>query len=239
MKGSEAIMAKEVQANKKGKASPRINQHDILDVLHKRYNEKGMRVTRAQIGDFYTDFVHEVLNELHKGNDVTLTRLLQFEHVDVDAHKGRNPSTGETIDVPARRVVKIRPRIHIRDLISEFDSNGNVLRSGDEHPAVVKERKNDTARHEREAAFAAKREENAVKAAKRKTEQEHARRSQERERDLRRQLRIAKRKLRETETVKRDIRKQNERTLTRLDRLGTTNNDVESLQAQLNAIKSK
>ena len=56
---------------------------------------------------------------------------------------------------------------------------------------------------------------------------------------MRRQLRIAKRKLRETETVKRDIRKQNERTLTRLDRLGTTNNDVESLQAQLNAIKSK
>ena len=71
-------MAKEVQANKKGKASPRINQHDILDVLHKRYNEKGMKVTRAQIGDFYTDFVHEVLNELYKGNDVTLTRLLQF-----------------------------------------------------------------------------------------------------------------------------------------------------------------
>lgn len=141
--------------NKRGQSRDvSVNQHDILKIIHKRYNSdnKDKTVSLATLESFYAEFVGELLNQLHAGQSVDLTRLALFEQVDVDEHKGRNPVTGETITVPPRRVIKVRNRVHLQRLVAEFDDAGNVIREEDEHPAVTARREQLAVQAEREAA---------------------------------------------------------------------------------------
>jgi DNA-binding protein HU-beta len=52
--------------------------------------------------------LQSVISEaLVKGEKVTIPGFLAFEAVQRKAREGRNPSTGETIQIPARTAVKI------------------------------------------------------------------------------------------------------------------------------------
>lgn len=48
-------------------------------------------------------------NAMKKGEKVTITGFGSFRVIDRAAQKGRNPQTGKTITIPARKVVKFRP----------------------------------------------------------------------------------------------------------------------------------
>lgn len=50
-----------------------------------------------------------VTEELRNGNEVLITGFVKFEPVDQAAMTKRNPKTGDPVDVPAKRIVKIRP----------------------------------------------------------------------------------------------------------------------------------
>jgi DNA-binding protein HU-beta len=46
---------------------------------------------------------------MKNGEKVTISGFGSFRVIDRAAQKGRNPQTGQTITIPARRVVKFRP----------------------------------------------------------------------------------------------------------------------------------
>ena len=51
-------------------------------------------------------FVEEVTSQLQKGNKITLTGFGTFRVSDRAARQGRNPQTGESINIPAMSVPK-------------------------------------------------------------------------------------------------------------------------------------
>ena len=53
--------------------------------------------------------VETIINEVRSGRDVSLTGLGTFSQGQRAARKGRNPKTGESIDIPATRVLKFKP----------------------------------------------------------------------------------------------------------------------------------
>jgi len=53
--------------------------------------------------EFTADYINE---ELMAGRAVTIPGVVKLKPVDRAARKGRNPATGESIDIPARRDVK-------------------------------------------------------------------------------------------------------------------------------------
>lgn len=66
------------------------------------------------------DGLREVLNtELAAGNNVNIDGIGKFMVVDCKARKGRNPKTGETMDIPARKRVKMKPSKKITDKVAE------------------------------------------------------------------------------------------------------------------------
>lgn len=69
-------------------------------------NELGMPMTQAkrEIENFITAFKKATYIE----NGVNINSFLKSEVVDVPAKKGRNPKTGETIDIAPKKVVKIK-----------------------------------------------------------------------------------------------------------------------------------
>lgn len=49
-----------------------------------------------------------ILETLASGESVDIAKVARFEVVETEARVGRNPSTGETVQVPAGRKVKVK-----------------------------------------------------------------------------------------------------------------------------------
>lgn len=59
----------------------------------------------------------KVVPELENGDKLDLTGVIQFEVSDVEARKGRNPKTGEEIDLDATRKVVVRPMATLKSAV--------------------------------------------------------------------------------------------------------------------------
>ncbi len=54
-------------------------------------------------------FIEAVTEALQQGDKVTLIGFGTFSVVERKARQGRNPQTGEVIEIPAKKVVKFKP----------------------------------------------------------------------------------------------------------------------------------
>ncbi|QYN44368.1 MULTISPECIES: integration host factor subunit alpha [unclassified Gilliamella] len=88
-----------------------------------------MTLTKADIADRLADkfdidrqeakvlvelFFEEIRVALEKGEPVKLSGFGNFTIRDKNSRPGRNPKTGESVDISARRVVTFRPGIKFR-----------------------------------------------------------------------------------------------------------------------------
>ncbi len=58
-----------------------------------------------------------IMDALKDGDEVRLVSFGIFSCVDKPAREGRNPSTGEKLHIPARRVPKFKPGKPLKDAI--------------------------------------------------------------------------------------------------------------------------
>lgn len=64
--------------------------------------------------------IFETLGEaLIKGDSYSQDKFGTFKVVERAARKGRNPQTGEVIDIPAKLAVKFVPSQHLKDGVNE------------------------------------------------------------------------------------------------------------------------
>lgn len=89
-----------------------VNQHVIISEIAKERED----VTRRTVAEIYEAIINKVEKYLDEGKDVEFTRFAKFELVDLNAKTARNPQTGGTVEVPAKRVVKVRKRKRLHDL---------------------------------------------------------------------------------------------------------------------------
>ena len=68
--------------------------------------EAGM--SKTEMVDFWEKFLNLVYSETKNNEEFTLPGLGKFVKKDRKARKGRNPMTGEEIDIPAKTVLKFR-----------------------------------------------------------------------------------------------------------------------------------
>jgi len=75
---------------------------------------KGAGITKKQADDALKAAVESVSNALKKGERVAIPGLGIFSVRERAARKGRNPRTGDVIDIPARKVVVFKPAKDLR-----------------------------------------------------------------------------------------------------------------------------
>ena len=68
----------------------------------------------AEIVEYFFDLLK---NSLGNGDGIKLPRFGSFRVQQRKARKGRNPSTGETIEIGARKAVVFKPSRFLRDAI--------------------------------------------------------------------------------------------------------------------------
>ncbi|WP_234030550.1 HU family DNA-binding protein [Undibacterium sp. 14-3-2] len=76
-------------------------------------------VTKAQAESVLNALVKTVKDIVAAGNEITIADLGKFSPTERAARTGRNPKTGEDIEIPAKRAPKFSPAKSFKDLVNK------------------------------------------------------------------------------------------------------------------------
>ncbi len=76
------------------------------------------RISKAAAGRALETYIQAVGEELKETGKLSLVGLGTFRCVQLKARTGRNPKTGNAIDIPARKVVRFRAGKGLSDVVN-------------------------------------------------------------------------------------------------------------------------
>ena len=89
-----------------------MNRRELVDAIA-THTEQDKKTVDAVLSGF-TDVVQATIAT---GDPVTISGFCKFAKVESAARQGRNPATGETIQIPARTKARITPLKHFKDVV--------------------------------------------------------------------------------------------------------------------------
>jgi DNA-binding protein HU-beta len=81
----------------------------LIDSIYESIESTGVTVTKKAIGDVLTALPEAIIAQLNATRTATLGGIVSINVIDKPARKARNPKTGETLQIPARLGLKIKP----------------------------------------------------------------------------------------------------------------------------------
>ena len=87
-----------------------MNRRELVLALSER-----LEVDRKTADAALSAVVEEITAQVAKGETVSIPGFAKFARIDRPARVGRNPATGETIQIAAKRVAKITPLKAFKD----------------------------------------------------------------------------------------------------------------------------
>jgi len=75
-------------------------------------------LSKAQTSQAITAFIDDLQTSLGQGDKISLPGVGQFEVAERAARQGRNPQTGETIDIPAGKAMKFKAGKALKDAVN-------------------------------------------------------------------------------------------------------------------------
>jgi integration host factor subunit beta len=94
-----------------------ITKQDLVYRISERMGQK--KVVTKQI---IQSFIDEIVRELERGNRLEFREFGVFELKERAARKARNPQTGDSVYVPAKKVVHFKPGRKMKEVVG--DSSG-------------------------------------------------------------------------------------------------------------------
>ena len=89
-----------------------MNKADIINKVHETVGG-----TRADAERAVETMIDSIVSSLKSGTEVSIAGLGIFSAKTRNARTGRNPRTGETIEIPAMRVPKFRAAKALKDAV--------------------------------------------------------------------------------------------------------------------------
>lgn len=84
------------------------------DLIEKIFAEQGPKVSKAQAARALESVISGITASLVRNERVTISGFGTFSSSKRKARVGRNPQTGEPINIPARRVARFTPGKELR-----------------------------------------------------------------------------------------------------------------------------
>ena len=75
-------------------------------------------LSKAQTDQALTAFIEHLQTTLGQGDKISLPGVGQFEVAERAARQGRNPQTGEPINIPASKAVKFKAGKALKDAVN-------------------------------------------------------------------------------------------------------------------------
>jgi DNA-binding protein HU-beta len=80
-----------------------MNKADLVNSISERTG-----LSKSKTNEVIDAFVSSVTESLKRGEKVTLVNFGTFNTSERDARRGRNPKTGESIEIPSKRVARFK-----------------------------------------------------------------------------------------------------------------------------------
>lgn len=90
-----------------------MNKKGLVSIVMKKTG-----ATREDAGNYVNAVLDSVKECLASGNDLMLTGFGSFSLRQRKARKGRNPATGEPVDIPEYKTVTFRPGKELRNTVN-------------------------------------------------------------------------------------------------------------------------
>jgi DNA-binding protein HU-beta len=90
-----------------------MNKGDLVNKI-----AEGAKITKAQAADALDAVISGISDELKSGGKVTLIGFGTFSVSTREARTGRNPSTGASITIAAKKQVKFKPGKELGDSVN-------------------------------------------------------------------------------------------------------------------------
>jgi len=100
-------------------AGKTLTKSDVVAAIYPRLNRKG-----AEVKGIVEILLRLMKQAIKKDNTLLISGFGKFEAYEKVARKGRNPQTGESLMLQARRVVVFRVSKKFRALLNEKTGNG-------------------------------------------------------------------------------------------------------------------
>lgn len=91
-----------------------INRTDLVSAIAEQSG-----LTKSQVDQALAGFQAVVIDALANGESVRLTGLMSIDRVERAARTGRNPRTGEEIQIPGRFGVKLTPGLTLKNAVAK------------------------------------------------------------------------------------------------------------------------
>lgn len=96
-----------------------MTKQELIDQVTEQMKiEHSRAVNKTDVSALLDSLASVTANVLSKGDDVTLPGLGKLTVKDRAARKGRNPTTGEEIDIPAKRVPHFSAAKALKDAVA-------------------------------------------------------------------------------------------------------------------------
>ncbi|MGL4996863.1 MAG: HU family DNA-binding protein [Deefgea sp.] len=89
--------------------------HNLVAIDHPEVSKKAIAATLETLSDV-------ILATVSGGGEVVLPNVAKIALKSRDARVGRNPRTGEAVQIPAKRVLKFTPAKALKDAVAEQDA---------------------------------------------------------------------------------------------------------------------
>lgn len=96
-----------------------MNKHDFALDLFCSLNDRGYYIPKHVLADVVTSMLDHVYNELANGNGVRLHGVGNLSIKQCSARTCRNPRTGETMAIPAKKTVRFSPTAALLDELNK------------------------------------------------------------------------------------------------------------------------
>ena len=87
---------------------------EIVDVLFSKLD-----LPRKEVQNIVDTFFELIKSELEKGNSIKLPGFGNFNVVSKNSRVGRNPKTGEEMEITARNVMSFKPSTILRERVQK------------------------------------------------------------------------------------------------------------------------
>jgi DNA-binding protein HU-beta len=90
-----------------------VNKAQLVDLL-----SQNTKMTKMQTELFLDAAIEIIQGAIASGKDVKLVGFGTFSSLEKKARKGRNPKTGEVVEIPCQKVPRFRPGKEFKDLLN-------------------------------------------------------------------------------------------------------------------------
>jgi DNA-binding protein HU-beta len=90
-----------------------MNRNELVDAVAQRSGE-----SKSTVDSILTAFDATLVEAVSKKEEVKITGLFTLDTAERSARQGRNPQTGESIDIAAATVARLRPGARLKNAAS-------------------------------------------------------------------------------------------------------------------------